>query len=209
MVELEIGSTADFNAFAYSPPNQNTVQFIENRLSEKMMQLGNTITDFGRQFFQQSAAAFESFHGSEAIRTAAAALRKSKAYFQSNTIRPLENLDALQTAPEVMQRFLMANPYMRDLFHRQRIDGYSNSYIDMHPKEIGPGHYDYDLVVQGQYLPDEENDFHMRYTFLDLAEGDVLLNHDQQVDILNAWELMEAMAKHRRKDGTSIYDETI
>lgn len=209
MVPLEIGGNALFNALAYSPPNQQTVQFIEQRLMEKLSSFGSMVTDFGKSFMDKSLKAFNDFHGSDALRAAQAAMRKAGTYFQSNTIRPLRNIEELQTAPEKMQRYLMADIETRELFHAQRIDGYSGTYVDMHPNDIGRGHYDYRRVVEGMLLDDDENDFKVSYFFEDPVEGDIELNHEQKVDVLNAWDLMRQYREATRDDGTSIFGNKI
>ncbi len=210
MVPIVEGGDAEFSALAYAMPNQRTVQYLETRLAEKMSSFGDMLSDWGRGFMQNSVQALDAFHGADAIRIAQAAIRRAGTYFDSNTIRPLTTLEAIQTAPPVMHRFLAANPFVRTSFIDGRVDGFvSSGYVDMEPGLVGPGHYDYDLVMDGVFQDDPENDFKVSFNFVVPKEGDVLLTGEQKDTIVTCWELMNSIHKHTRSDSTSVHDNQV
>lgn len=210
MVPIVEGGDAEFSVLAHAMPHQRTVQYLETRLMEKMSSFGDQLSEWGRSFMQNSMQALDAFHGADAVRLANAAIRKAGTYFESNTIRPLATLEALQTAPPVMHRFLVANPFMRTNFIDGRIDGFvSAGYMDMEPGMVGPGHYDYDLVMDGVLQDDPENDFKISWNFAIPKEGDVLLTGEQKDTVITCWELMEGYFKHARRDGTDIFDTQV
>lgn len=151
---------------------------------------------------------FERFSGAEAIRLAKAAMRYAQHAFQPNVIRPLQNIADIQQAPGVMQRWVMANPMVREQFHMQRCDGYSETYVDVHPQDRGVNHYDFRRVMSGvlQECTEEEGaDWkvvnHFEFDHFD----DVQLSTREKDDILTVWDLIEGLMKPGAEDPTSPY----
>lgn len=205
MVQAVIGGVEEFNALAYGQVHQGTVQFMEQRIMNQFSALGNVVSDYAREFFERAQRTYQEFNGSEAMRRARAAVRKAGAYFQRDEIRPLNSLDDFRIAPNAMLPFLMAEPITRKLYQEQRIDGYSNRYVDYNPGDIGRDHVDYRRVTEAVLMPDEENDFKITYYFDEMREGESELPHDNKADVLNAWEAMNAYRQVLKEDATDEY----
>lgn len=178
-------------------PEQNPVN--QQFLAQQREMTYGALSDIGRKFYDASLNAYTELANSFAVKAAKAMIRKIKNVFQPDKILDLETYEELQMAPALMQRYIMANPVIRELYHQQRIDGYSETYTDIHPNVIGEEHYDYRRVMNGavRFEPGEdgeESNFVFRNYLDDLVEGDRELTADERADLLGIWELAELYA---------------
>jgi len=123
--------------------------------------------------------------------------------FDSDTIRPLHTLEEFQHAKARMRRYVMANPELRSMFHKQRIEGYGSSYEDLEPDRIGANHYDYRRVMDGVVEIDESGDWSSTTYFDELRDGDRDLLLSEQVNISLTWEMAEYHLARKCGDMTS------
>ncbi len=199
------GGDNTFTALAFGTPHPRTMAVLESQFTN----LGNQISAAGEEFMARQRAMFEQFNGSEALRLAKAALRAVSHAFTPNIVQPLLTIGALQQAQTAMQPWIMANPVVRELFHQQRLDGYSDTYVDMEPGLIGERHTDYRHVMHGmlQELPDtEDGEGNWKITFNDDDRaGQPELTFTERIDILTTWDAVEALLGPGKEDPTSVY----
>jgi uncharacterized protein YbaA (DUF1428 family) len=203
-VTVMYGDNTAYNALIYgNQPHVGTMQYLQNQVSN----ISTTLTDAGKSFMSNTAELWDKFHGSAAIQSAAAALRRVGSIFQANIISPLFEIGSIQNAPLIMQRYIMAQPDIREAFHKQRIDGYSNDYVDMHPGVIGEDHYDYRRVMNGVIQIDNETGEEKTVHYLDDSIGDDKdLRLDEQVDIMSTWDIVSSLMKYGERDPTDTYN---
>ncbi len=91
------------------------------------------------------------------------------------------------------------------MYHEQRCDGYSESYVDRFPGQVGENHYDYRRVMHGMVQDDQEHDWKSTFYLDELFEGDRELNFDEQVDILNTWDVVRSYLSKGQDDPTSQF----
>lgn len=205
-INIIYGGEIGFDALAYGidqhPANTNYFQ-------QQIQSISNTLTDVGQNFFSNAQTLYQQVNNSETMRIARAALRSTASLFQPNQILSIFDIHKMQNAPLVMQRWIMANPEARTLYHKQQIDGYSDSYQDMFPGVVGEQHYDYrrvmDSVVQDTVDLDGNESWCVKYYPDELYEGDKELSHDDKVDILSTYEILEAFLAAGKEDPTSQY----
>ncbi len=201
MVQVVVGGTTEFNALVYGQKNPGTISYLE----QQSFTVSPHLTAAGQAFFANQADLYEQYNGAEALRLAAAAVRKVASIFQPNSIRPLYTLGELQNAPLALQRWIMAEPTVRELYHQQRCDGYSESYVDMHPGFVGREHYDWRMVQHGLIQTEDEEEPMARFFFDDLVEGDRELTLDEKTDIVTTWDIVKNMVKTNQEDPTSAF----
>lgn len=206
-MQVSYGNSGDFNALVYGQKHQGTLNFLNNQVNQ-VMEMSKTMTDAGRSFFSTARELFDEFTGSDAVRRARAAVRRAGSMFQRNEISFISDVGRMQTAPIVMQRWIMAEPTLRGLFHDQRCDGYSESYVDMQPGAVGLQHSDYRRIISGVVMPDDEND--CKITICVEPDGPDNLDDpdptiEQKADILSTWEAIRSVIDHLGEDPTSIY----
>lgn len=194
---------ANFDAIAFGVPTQANLNFLEERLTH----FSSAMSDAGEAFIQRGLQVFEKYGGSEAIRLAKAAVRSVQHAFDTDMVRELKTIGAVQQAGQQMQRWIMASPQVRELYHQQRCDGYSNSYVDVAPDSIGRDHYDWRLVNTGivEDTPDDPDHEWRCVNYLDESADDVLLSLPEKMEILSTWDLISKMMLPGKEDPTSPY----
>lgn len=201
------GSPLSFNMMVYPEQHRSTSQYVQERLKDFSARLVGVVDGYANTFYQHAKDLYERVNNSAAINAARASLRQTTAVFHPNSIIPIHDLEGLQAAQPVMQRFLMADPVVRPYYYDQRIDGYSDTYKNLHGKVTGNAHYDYRRVANGiAFSPeehainngrtytasDDEPGFIYESTYEELLPDDEELKPMQQFDILGAWELQRA-----------------
>lgn len=177
---------------------------------QQTQNIASNIQDAGRSFFSNLSELNEKFNGSEAMRLGRAAMRTAKSIFKPNVISSIFDIGEMQQAPVVMQRWIMANPVVRELYHNQGCDGYGDTYVDYHKKDIAESHYDYRRATDGLVQIDEVNDdWFVRLYVDDLYEGDKHLSLDEQVDILSTWDIVEMFIRAGKEDPTSTTNSSL
>lgn len=195
-MQVVYGGADVFNAVVYGEQHPSNQQYFQQQIQN----FGNTLTDIGRKFFDNSKEIFDRAYNSETMRLARNAAQVVMGIFQPNIIRKIEELQQMQNAPIVMQRWIMANPTIRELYHQQRCDGYSDSYVDVSPNQIKENHYDYrrvmDGVLQESKTSDGQDTWKVQFFMDDIFDGDRDLNHHEKVDILSTWDIAEMFIKN-------------
>lgn len=203
MVQVIVGDSNDFNAMVYGyERHPGTVSYLENQFSN----ISSTLTETGRNFFSNAKQIFEQFTSSDAMRAARAALRKAGSNFQRDEIRYMSDLGEIQNAPPAMQRVIMAEPTIRELWQQQRMDGYSDTYVDLYPGFIAEEHYDFRRINNGVVRESDvpEADWMVREYIDDLVDGDRERDIDEKADAIGT---QEAAVEWVRlgEDPTSVF----
>lgn len=173
-------------------PEQNPLN--QQYLDYQRQQSYGMLSEIGRKFYDASLEAYNTLANSFAVKAAKAMVRRIRNVFQADSVMSLETIEELQMAPPLMQRYIMANPVIRELHQEQRIDGYSDTYVDMYPKDKGEEHYDYRRVMNGVVKFEgegEDSTWTFRNYLDELVEGDRELTAGEQADIIGVWELAE------------------
>ena len=74
----------------------------------------------GEEFFKEAKDMYDKLSGSTAIRMARRAAQSITSVWDTNEIKRLSDIIEIQLAQTVMQRWIMANPMLREKYHRQK-----------------------------------------------------------------------------------------
>lgn len=200
------GGEAAWGAVAFGEHNPINLNYFRNQLQ----QVSTGLSDYARSFYHNTQELVDKFTNSEALRTVRNALKSAAMLFNDDIIKSIYDMENLQTASFKMQRWIMANPSVREMYQDQKCDGYSDTYVDLYPKTIGDAHYDYRRVMNGVVVIDAETgqDSYKIY-YEDLVEGDRELSHDEKDSILTTWEIVEMFMKKGAQDPTSQYGASL
>jgi hypothetical protein len=116
-------------------------------------------------------------------------------------------MEQLQTAPLIMQRWIMTSELLRTEALKGRINGYNETYVN---KEIGMSgvfHRDWRLLNQGIVHEVEDGDWMIKQCFEEWKDNEIPLTVSQRVDAFNAISFAEAYVKAREEDPTSPYGD--
>lgn len=174
----------------------------------------NSLTDAGNQFFEKAKDFYGYLNSTDTIRALKAAGRSIRSLWQTDEIRVLDTMGDMQHAPLSMQRWIMAEPTVRQFYHDQRIDGYSETYKDFWGDVRGEDHYDYRRVMDGIVVEDKdpetgEDSWHSSTWMEDLLPDETDLVIEEQADIIATWDLIKAKLKRSGEDPTSRYNSEV
>lgn len=207
------GGAEVFDALIYHEPHPGTMNYLQSQFDN----VSSSLSGFGASFMETARSAWERFGNSDAFRRAKAAVRSVAHMWQRDEIRSIWEMGAFQQAPLSMQRYLIANPVVREMYNEQRVDGWSDTYVDMYPGKTGWQHYDYAMVTHGMVQTPtimvkdedgkehEEGDFHVEFFFDEPVEGDRYLTLLEQHDLMKSWDAMNALIADGGEDPTSVY----
>lgn len=182
--------------------SQQSYQWVNNQLQTGMQSLNQ----IGQQFLTAAVDTYKHLADGSLTMAVRRVTRHLSTLAHPNMIVELQDIDSIRRAQPIMQRYIMAQPDIRGIYHRQLCDGYSDTYIDTQPGLIGDDHYDYRRVMNGILQPDPEVKDGWRITeyFDDLLPGDRELEADEQFSILNVWDRVQD-AISRKLDPTDIF----
>lgn len=194
-----------FNAMLFPEANTETKDW----LREQWQTTSSMLTDIGRQYVEQANQLWNQIYDPLLMQRARGLMRQVGGMFHPNTIIRLNDIESVQLAKPVMQRYIMAMPQIRKLYHQQLCDGYSDSYIDHDPNDIAESHYDYRRVMDGSvnFLPiveGEEEKWQVTMYPDELVENDRELQADEKFIILDAWDIVNQALK-AKIDPTDVF----
>lgn len=190
MAHVIEGGTEAFDALVYGRQDASTAQFLREQIAKP----SNALNEAGRSFFERANEVYERVAGSMAMQRAKAAAKQFSSIWQTDEIRQISELASLRTAPLTMQRWIMAEPTTRKLYHKQCCDGYDGSYEDVFPGDIGESHYDWRRANNGfvHFVKDDNGDeteeWYATTYFEDLLPDDEDLDIIDQTDIQQTWD---------------------
>ncbi len=201
------GDDLQFRALAYGMQHPGTVQF----LADRFQQASASIQQVGGAFMERAAQMYEQFNGADAIRLAHAAIRRVQTMWQSDRIQLLTDIGQFQHAGDAMARWVMACPEVRERYHKQQLDGYSDTYVDYHPGDIGESHYDYrrmmdGLVILNESPADDEPEWHADSFLDELLPDDTDLTVTEQMDIQESLRHVMWHIRQGKEDPTSKFN---
>ena len=207
-MQIVYGGNEAFDALLYrnNPHNQAHQAYLGARLesmSNSNPAMANT------EFFQRAKQMYDRIYSSEAMTIARAAIAQVGHIFQEDNIRFLNTLVDIQNAPQTMQRWIMANPVVREKYHAQQCDGYSDTYQDVFPGLLREHHYDYRRVMNHVVEEDEQHGWSASHYVEDIFEGDRELELFEKAHILSTWEVIEGFMKAGDSDPTSIWNSKL
>ena len=167
---------------------------VANYVQQQLQQLPVYASAYQERMLNSLQASYSYLTDSAIKHNIVQSLRSAGVDLGNNFIVELRSFEELQNANLTMQRWVMADPFMRELYLAQNIDGYSDTYINTSDKYIAERDYHYQLAMSG--VPVEVGEGQTLTSFYhaeeDLREGDRVLSHHETIAIQRTW----ANARH-------------
>lgn len=195
------GNVGTYHSSTFGAVSPQTVQYLTNQVQ----QLASNPAM--HEQYQRSRMMFEQINGETAQRVARAIEMNNQAMWNANLVRPLLTLEDLQTAPLIMQRWIMTNEYLRTMAQEGRINGYNESYVDAEPGLVGKEHTDWRLLHQGVLIDVPEADWRLENYYEEPPEGEHRLLLIDRENAISAAEFAEMHARRMEDDPTSPYGD--
>lgn len=196
--------------FGTGRPTQSAMQYFENQYQNMMTMAASVGNTALQQIYNVAQQTYQYVMDTRPWELAEALQRQASHMFDPNAIRPLTVLAELQTAKPVMQRWMMAQPEVRQMWVDGRIDGYSATYQDAQPGMIGAQHYDYRMATTGMIDINEETEDWAAVNYVEeLVEGDRVLSFNEKVDIRISWASCLHAMQTQQYDPTSVWNNKL
>lgn len=204
MARVIYGNEEAFDIVAFGRPDVNTVQFLAAHNST----VSQNYSKQAAAFVSSLSPVFDMVDYDKLNNLAHQLSDKAATLISTNTALPLVILEAIQQADLFNQRFIMACPEIRAMYHANQCNGFSDTYVDASPNDIGFGHYDYRRATD-QLMIMSDDGWESTTYFDDLQPGDRHLVLGEKEDIQLTWEAARYFIKHAKKDPTSRDDDPL
>lgn len=175
-----------FNAMILPEMRESTRSWLEQQSTKSF----EGLSEAGRKFAEMGNAAYQRLTDVSIGRQARSVVRSLAGMLGGDRIQPIESYTGLQMARPVMQQYIMAETSYRKLYHEQRCNGYSDSYVDLEPGRVGEAHSVYRRVMD-TVLVDTPTGWEVTMYPDELQEWERALQTDEQKVILDAWSLVQ------------------
>lgn len=190
------GDTA-FNALLYQPPSDRIVNFFRDSYNVAL----ETSSNVGGAFIDTVKSVYNKYYGDSALNAAKMVIYNTSSHTLDNIIMPTsyENFN-----PNLMMmRYIMSLPKVDELYRNQRLDGYSDVYVDPEPDNYGKERHHYMAAMTGVIdCNDDEDSYATFYSF-----GDEVIDRElsfiEQETILDTWESVQRLMAEG-KDPTDL-----
>lgn len=182
------GSSNMFDALVFGQGNRTGQEFIDN-LNNNFLQNATAPVLESFNYLMQTSM-FQSYR-QDALAQLQAMDNAHLLIMQPNSIHQLYELAQFQHASTTMQRWIMANPIIGQMYNNLEIDGYSDNSTLPRNKDVGIDNYDYRCATNGISMQhgdgDDDEDF-CRWNWNQILHSE---NDDltflEQVSIMNSW----------------------
>lgn len=196
--------------------------FSGNKTSATLSELKNSVTDFvsslgdsSTQLVKYIQDTYSDLNFGDTFKR----LRSLKGNLSfdgdSDEIARLGTLEELQGASSRMQRWVMANTKVRNLYLEGELSGYGDGYTSIQEEGLGSDYYDYRRVTNGIVLTEtitsedkkvESKSVSTATTYYeDLIEDDIELSIYEQFNVMSTWDTIDSiLAKDDYSDFTEI-----
>lgn len=200
MASVIMGGSDAFDALRGGRPGSDGRRWLQD-----LWDAGRAALDIGQRTFVEGAhQAYQILSDSSAAQFVRNMVGRAGSLWEHN-IHTLESLDDFQSTGPVMQRWVMANPVVREQYLNNQCDGYSDQYVNVHGNNIGESHFDWRQVMSGVTVIPEEGVPYYRIYRDQLEAKDPRLEVYEKMDILRSWNHLEEIMALEDDDPTSVY----
>lgn len=173
-----------------------------NWLQQRSEALMNTVSSTTASWLNKARTFYTTISESDAMQALRNLTAKSDLSWKGNNIHFCNSIEQLQAANPIMQRYIMAEPRLRDMYLNQSVEGYAGSYENYHADTIGLSHYDYRRVTDEIVMVNETGyEFNKFYELI--PDQDKELEFFEKVDIIRTWNLVNQSLDANEMDPTS------
>lgn len=198
------GDDVTFRAMTFGLPNQETFDYFR----ELGREFGNRVSETVKAKVDEIAGLYKVITLNDALNSMKAVVNNFDNFKLPEVFMELSTLSELQNAPQVMIPFIMANPTVHEMYHRNMVEGYSGLLkgLGENPEDENPL---YQSVTNGITLEDENGEFWTKF-YSDVRCGDLpQLSFDEKLAIMKTWESLDYFISLKDCDPTSRYNSKL
>lgn len=173
-----------------------------NWLTQRSEALMSTVSATTQNWFNKARTFYTTIAESDAIQALRNMTVKADVSWKGNNIHFCNSIEQLQVANPIMQRYIMAEPRLRDMYLNDSVEGYVGSYENFHGDAIGVSHYDYRRVTDGIVMVHDDHAVVNEFYEL-IPDSDKELDIFQKADIIRTWNMVNRALDACEMDPTS------
>jgi hypothetical protein len=181
--------------------SQATVGYLQGQIQS----LAATGSDYGKRMYERSMEIFNEINSDHAVMVAESVLSQVESMMGQDMIEPLLTLPALQSARPIMQGWIMTSPKIRQGVYDGKLEGYSDTYVDLEPGLVGHEQSQYRVLMNGVLQPHEEASYQYSLYFDRTSNPDEMLTIRQAAAIVESQLAAEDAMDYGEQDPTSQY----
>lgn len=193
------GDARTFRAAAYGMPSERKINFLRQQFEDP----SRAMLAADQTFFERSRSIFEENFSAQALARIEAVRRNLGGVWDLDEVQILDTVEKLQQARPHMQRWVMANPFIRKLYKEGRVAGYGDAYLNHASQGVGADHYDWRRVMSGVATFNDEDGWSATTYMDELLDGDEELTFQNKLDIFTTWCEAEFSLLTGKRDVTS------
>lgn len=198
---IDAPQSSTFHKGLFGSVSNASLAYLQNSIAS----LKNIGGELGTQLYQRSMATYEAINGAGAVMAAKAILEQSNAAINPDIIRPLSTVLDFQTAKPVMINWLMTDTRIRQAWLDGRINGWSDTYVDLEPGKIGEQMTMYRQLHQGVLKDDPESSWVMNQYFEEYPDNATRLDIRDLANIFSSQERMLDIIEQGGEDPSDEY----
>ena len=155
------GGSDTVDTLLFGAPNQNVINYVTSQFESFI----SNVSESSKKFYDKAISSIDNLINGDVINKAKAILKNSKDILSHiNIIKFTNNLEEIQAASPYMQRWIMAEETIADLFSKQRCSGFvvddkTPAWLDNDPGVTGKYKYDSMLLNHGMVKFNDDHSF--------------------------------------------------
>ena len=173
-----------------------------NWIQDRTQALMSTVSATTAGWFNKARTFYQTISETDAVQALRNLTAKSDLSWKGNNVHLCTSIEQIQASNPVLQRYLMAEPNLRQLYLNQSCEGFAGVYNNVHGNAIGVNHYDYRRVTDGMLMVTESeiewNDFYEL-----IPDNDKELELYEKADMIRNWNLVNIALDANEMDPSS------
>lgn len=173
-----------------------------NWIQDRTQALMSTVSATTAGWFNKARTFYQTITETDAVQALRNLTAKADLSWKGNNVHLCTSIEQIQASNPVLQRYLMAEPNLRQLFLNQSCEGFAGVYNNVHGNAIGVNHYDYRRVTDGMLMVTESqvewNDF-----YENIPDNDKELELYEKADMIRNWNLVNIALDANEMDPSS------
>ena len=182
MIQANVLSGGDMmeKALLYREPAPELISYLNNNLNS-IIERGSSLSN---RFVDTMKGLYNSVYSDSAIRASKQLLAQAEISLSENSIYVVPE-NSLHKANYIMQQYIMSEPTISEMYRKNLVQGYPDTFYDRQPDTFGENRYDYQAVMSDILQHDKEgNGYFMAYSNTDDKEE---LDFYNKLTILDTW----------------------
>jgi hypothetical protein len=181
---------------------------VHGYIASKYDRFISTVQDYGDGFVNRLRDHYEDYITSREVRSDELMKQRMGHIYETNIIRKATSIQEVQSSPNVMRRWVMAEPIIRNRYLSSGVSGYNGEFDNYYPDaKGGEEHYDYRRVMDGVAFIDDDGRAVTHQYFETVNRDEDNLSISQKSIIRNSWSLITtALNSENNEDPTSMWD---